>query len=619
VSQPTDNEFGLLSRKSVICVLLAVATLAIYSAVRHYGFVDYDDDGYFFGNPHVLGGFTLANIQWAFTSSEYVNWHPLTWLSLMLDATLFGKTAAGPHVTNVLLHMANAILLFFLFRRMTGAHLRSAALAMLFAVHPLHVESVSWVAERKDVLSGFFGLLSLWAYARHAENEKGRPVPATGFVAIFTFCLSPAYWLSLFFYACGLMSKPMLVTLPFVMLLLDFWPLQRISFSSALRLIIEKIPFFLASAALSVVTFVVQQQGGAVTPLSRFPMGLRIENTFVSYGRYLAKIFWPVNLATPYPPPYYWPIFLVIFSIASFAALCLAAIVLRKKFPFVFTGWFWFTGMLVPVIGLVQVGGQAMADRYAYLPIIGILIIIVWTAGEICARYSPSPRAITVCAVILFLALAVRARNQVSTWRDDGTLFGHALAVTKNNYIADLDYGYWFSKNGNLKEALHYYDDAVRMAPNDPTALYNAGNAFAKLHRWEDAIQVYRHALQFVPDDPSILDNLGFALAQNKQLAEAVPYFEAALKFEPNSFGAHNNLGTVYFIQGRYADAEQQYSLARQLKPNNVRVIINLGDTYVRLNEKISAAECYQQALQLEPNNQAARAKLQVLGPQNPD
>ncbi len=619
MSEPADSKFGLLSSKAVICLLLAVATLAVYSTVRHYGFVDYDDDGYFFGNPHVLSGLTPANVEWAFTSSEYVNWHPLTWLSLMLDATLFGKSAAGPHITNVLLHMVNSILVFCLFRRLTGAHLRSAALAMLFALHPLHVESVSWVAERKDVLSGFFGLLSLLYYARYAEKEKTQLAPATGFASVFAFCSSLPYWLTLLFYACGLMSKPMLVTLPFVMLLLDFWPLRRISFSSAFRLVVEKVPFFIAAGVLSVVTFVVQQRGGAVTPLTRFPMALRIENMFVSYARYLGKIFWPVNLATPYPPPYYWSIFLVLFCLALFVALCVAAVALGKKFPFVFTGWFWFAGMMVPVIGLVQVGGQAMADRYAYLPIIGILLIVVWAAGEICIRCRFSPQVIMVCAAILFFAMALRARNQVSNWRDDGTLFGHALAVTENNYIADLDYGYWYSKNGNLDEALHYYYDAVRMAPNDPTALYNAGNAFAKLHRWEDAIQVYQHALKFVPNDPSVLDNLGFALAQNKQLPEAVPYFEAALKYEPNSFGAHNNLGTVYFIQGRYADAQQQYIMARRLMPNNTRVMINLGDTYVRLKDNVSAEECYRQALQLEPNNETARARLQALGPQNPD
>jgi protein O-mannosyl-transferase len=617
--EESTGKFRLLSSPALICLLLAVATFLIYSPVRNYGFVNYDDSDYFFANPHVLGGLTWTNIKWAFTSTESANWHPLTWLSLMLDATLFGKGAAAPHLTNVLLHAANSILLFILFRRLTGAVMRSAMLAMIFALHPLHVESVAWVAERKDVLSAFFGLLSLLGYARYAANNQSPWAETTGSSWLMTCLSSPSYWLAFFFFACGLMSKPMLVTLPFVMLLLDFWPLGRCNSLSLPRLVIEKIPFFILSTIMSFVTYRVQQEAGAVPPLSRFPLGLRMENTLVSYARYLGKIFLPVNLATPYSAANYWPGLLVFFSLALFAALCVAAVVLRKKFPFAFTGWFWFAGMLVPVIGLVQVGGQAMADRYMYLPLIGILVMIAWGIGEICAKYQPSRGTVVFFATLLFLVCAVRARNQVSVWKDDGTLFGHALAVTKNNYVADLDYGFWFSQNGNPQQALHYYDDAVKMAPDDPTALYNAGNAFARLGRWQDAIDVYRHALEIVTNDPSVMDNLGFALAQNRQLPEATACFEAVLKTRPDSFGAHNNLATIYFIQGNYAQAAEQYRGALQLAPDNTRALINLGDTYARLRQKISASECYQHVLQLQPTNQVARARLQSLGSVNPD
>jgi protein O-mannosyl-transferase len=616
VSRPTASGFRLLSSPAFICLLLALATLAVYSSVRTHEFVDYDDSGYFFANPHVLGGLTGDNTKWAFTSGEYANWHPLTWLSLMMDASFFGNGPTTPHITNVLLHIANAILVFLLFRQMTGAHLRSAALAMLFALHPLHVESVAWVAERKDVLSGFFGLLSLLCYARFVANEKSRAAQKTGFMSFMTCYLSGFYWFSLFFFVCGLMSKPMLVTLPFVMLLLDFWPLQRFNRSTVWRLIVEKIPFFLLSAAASAVTFIVQQKGGAVTTLTRFPLDMRIENAFVSYARYLGKIFWPVNLATPYEPVNYWPGFVVALSIGLFAGLCIATVVLAKKYPFTFTGWFWFAGMLVPVIGLVQVGGQALADRYVYLPLLGVLVIIVGGAREICFKYQVPERAIPFFAAFLFLLCAVRARSQVSVWRDDQSLFEHALAVTKNNYVADLDLGYWYSKNGRPDRALAYYNEARHMAPDDPTALYDVGNAFAKLGHWEEAIQAYRHALEITPNQPDIMDNLGFALAQNKQLPEAIPYFEAVLKLEPNSPNAHNNLATALFVQGNYREAEKEFSAALQLSPDNPRIAANLGDTFIRLGQTNEAIQCYEKALQLQPDNARVRAKLQSLGVQ---
>ncbi len=455
-----------------ICLLLALATLAVYLPVGSYGFIDYDDDVYFFANPHILGGFTPANIQWAFTSGEEANWHPLTWLSLMLDAQLFGHGATAPHLINVLLHIANSILVFLFFRQMTGAFWRGAVLALFFALHPLHVESVAWVAERKDVLSSFFGLLALYFYARYVAREGALPGPAR-----VTRCSSLIF--ALLFFACSLMSKPMLVTIPFVLLLLDFWPLQRFSHVSLRHLLIEKIPFCVLSATASVVTFIVQQKGGAVSSLAEASPGMRLENTFISYARYLAKIFWPVNLATPYPPPHYWPVWLVIFAVTLFAALCLAAVVLKKPFPFAFTGWFWFAGILVPVIGLVQVGTAAMADRYAYLPLIGILLIIVWGAGEIYAKFQMPREGVVLIASFVILACAVRAGNQVRLWKDDSTLFGHALAVTKNNYVASLDLGFWYAKNGQIDESLRCYSNAVQMSPDNATALYDAANAFA--------------------------------------------------------------------------------------------------------------------------------------------
>lgn len=630
------GQFHPLCSPGFICLLLVLASLAVYFPVCHFGFVDYDDSGYFFNNPHVLTGLTWPNIQWAFTNGEYANWHPLTWLSLMLDATLFGSGSAGPHVTNVLLHTGNSILVFLLIMRMTGAVWRSAAAGILFAIHPLHVESVAWISERKDVLSAFFGLLAFLCYIRYVElisdKKAGNRFPVEEEVEAETSILNcqtaqtnsakvgasspPAvlfYVLALFFFACSLMSKPMLVTLPCVLLLLDFWPLQRFNRRNLQRIVMEKIPFFLLTAAACVVTYIVQRNGFAVVPLSAIPFDARVGNAFVSYARYIGKIFWPTGLAAIYPYPGYWPGFIVYLSLLLFAGISLAAFDKRKRFPWLFTGWFWFVGMLVPVIGLVQVGEQAMADRYAYLPMAGILIIAVWGVGELCRARRPPRVLILATSVILFVACAWRAQNQVRTWKNDESLFGHTLAVTKDNYVAELDMGFWYSQNGNVKKALEYYNTARKMAPNDSSALYNVGNAFARLGDWPDAIRNYKRALQIAPDEPDVMNNLGIALAQGKQLPQAISYFQAALKLKPDFADAQNNLGSALFRQGDYVHAAEAFYAAAQNAPSNPEFVINLGDTLARLGKKPAAAECYQQALQLEPDDEAVRNKLQAL------
>jgi Flp pilus assembly protein TadD len=604
VNLQSTGKFRPFSSAGIVCLLLAVAVFAVYFPVGGYGFVDFDDNEYFFSNPHVLGGFTGANIKWAFTTADTGNWLPLTWLSLMLDVQFFGSGASAPHIINVLLHAANAMLVFALLRQLTSALWCSAAVAMLFALHPMHVESVAWVAERKDVLSSFFGLLALLFYARYAAVKKAQPPQSsvTSFV------------LALLFFVCALMSKSMVVTLPFVMLLLDFWPLQRFNSSSFKSLLIEKIPFFLAIVLDSAVTFIAQQKGNAVTPLAWFPPGLRIANAFVSYARYLGKIFLPVNLATPYSPLHYWPAPVVIASFLLFVTLCIAAVALRKKFPYAFTGWFWFVGMLVPVIGLVQVGAQSMADRYIYLPIVGVLVLVVWAVAEVCA-ISQMPRgAMIFCAVFLCLACALRARNQVSNWRDDGTLFSHALAVTENNNVATHNLGYWYQKNGQTNKAMDYYFDADQLGSRDPGKLYNAANQFAKLGHWDEAIKIYRRALQLSPNQPDVLNNLGFALAQNKQLPEAAACFEIVLKLQPGSADAHNNLASILFSEGNLPDAANQFSNALQLAPDNFSICANLAGTYDRLGQTNLAVKYYQQAQRLQPENPQVRARLQSLG-----
>jgi tetratricopeptide (TPR) repeat protein len=609
-----------------ICLLLVAVTLAVYWPVMRYDFVNYDDPDYFTANTHVQTGLTLPNMVWAFSTRKTANWHPLTWLSLMLDAELFDKGPFGPHFTNLLLHAANTVLLFLLLQRLTAANWRSALVAALFALHPLHVESVAWISERKDVLSTFFGLLALLFYAGYAQGVTGdgwqvtrteitpqpSPPPVTCHVSHF-------YWLAVLFFVLGLMSKPMLVTLPLVMLLLDWWPLGRMSRvegrgSRVRSLVQEKIPFFLLSTISCVVTFIAQQKGGAVTALTRISLSQRLDNAFVSYARYLGKAFWPNPLANLYPYPGNWELSLVVFSVALVVGLSAIAVLLARKFPFGFTGWFWFVGTLVPVIGLVQVGIQSMADRYTYVPLIGVFTILVWGLGAGCAsRRVPRPLIIFLAMMVL-VACAFRTRDQLRYWQNDEMLFRHTLAVTKNNYLAYNNLGTWLSKKGQIAEAMDCFHKSLQINPNDSDVLYNLGNAFARFGNWDEAINNYQHALQIIPNQPDILDNLGFAFAAKKQFADAIACFEAALKLNPDSADAHNNLATVLFIQKRLDEAIRHFREALRITPDNPQIHSNLGDALMKQGQTAEAVRCYQEALRLNPGDPKIKAKLQALG-----
>jgi len=648
-----------LSNPVCLCLLLVAVTLAVYWPVTRCDFVNYDDPDYFSSNAHVQAGLTSDNVVWAFCTGYASNWHPLTWLSLMLDRELSGPGPAGPHFTNLLFHLANTVLLFLLLRQMTSlrpdtdigalasakppaqpgsstqaaVNWRSAFVAALFALHPLHVESVAWISERKDVLSTFFGLLALWAYARfvqksavrsqksEVENQvSGLRPPTSGY-----------YWLALLFFALGLMSKPMLVTLPLVMLLLDWWPLGRVSrvegrvpnapapASQLLtfnRLVLEKIPFFVLSAISCVVTFIAQQKGGAVTKLAGISMTGRVANAFVSYARYLDKTLWPSPLANPYPHPGHWGFPLVIYSVALVAGLSAIAVLFARRFPFFFTGWFWFVGTLVPVIGLVQVGIQSMADRYTYVPLIGLFIIFVWGLAETGMSRQVPKTLIAVLIAMVLVVSALRTRNQLSYWQNNETLFRHTLAVTENNYLAYNNLGTWLSKRGQIAEAMDCFRKSLQINPDNSDVLYNLGNAFAKLGNWDEAINNYQRALQITPNQPDVLDNLGFALAAKKQFAAAVVCFEAALKLNPDYADAHNNLATVLFIQKNYKEAGRHFREALRITPGNPQIYSNLGDALVKQGETTEAVRCYQEALWLKPGDPQIRAKLQALGAQ---
>ena len=578
-----------------------MATLAVFWPATKCDFVNFDDPDYFTTNPHVLSGLTAGNVAWAFTTGHTGNWHPLTWLSLMLDAEIFGpNNPAGPHLTNVLFHGLNTVLLFLLLVKLTGRNVPSACVAALFAWHPLHVESVAWISERKDVLSTCCGLLAFLGYQRYVKENRW-----TG------------YWLAVGFFALSLMAKPMFVTMPFMLLLLDWWPLGRLSwFGGKINwkpLLLEKISFFGLSIICCIVTFLVQKKSGTVATLASFSISQRIENVFVAYARYLGKTIWPLQLANPYPLVQHWDLLLVIFSVALVVGLSVVAIMSARRFPYVFMGWFWFLGTLIPVIGLVQVGVQSMADRYTYLPLIGMFIIFAWGLSEICANRQAAKIPAIILTAIILLATVVQTRIQLGYWKNNETLFRHALAVTKDNYLAYNNLGTWLSKNGHVTEALDCFQESIRINPYDPQVRYNLGNAFSKLGNWDEAVKNYQLSLQLQSAQSDVLGNLGFALASEKQYTNAIACFVASLKLNPDSAEVHNNLASVLFIGHEFAAAEEQFREALRTDPDNSQVYVNLGDTLARENKIAEAAQCYQAALQLKPDDEKIRLKLQAL------
>ncbi|MGA3163374.1 MAG: tetratricopeptide repeat protein [Verrucomicrobiota bacterium] len=570
-----------------VVIGLAAVTLAVYWPVTGFEFINYDDNDYFYSNVHVLGGLTLKNVLWAFRVGDFRFFHPLTWLSLMLDMDLSGKGAGGPHFTNLLLHTANAVLLFLLLRRLTGAHWRSAVVAGLFALHPLRVESVAWIAERKDVLSAFFGLLSLIFYARYVSESKVQSPKSKTF-----------YGLALFFFALGLLSKPMLVTWPFVMLLLDYWPLGRVSsgvaddesasfapfsflLSPALRrLVWEKIPFFMLSLMACALTFLLHEKNEGIVSLVEFPLGARIENAFVSYARYLGQTFWPMKLAVSYPLSEHWPWMQVVLAVVLVMGLSLAAVWLGRRRPYVFVGWFWFLGTLVPVIGLAQAGYQAMADRFTYIPLIGVFLVLVWGASEAFGHWRTPKTAIIGMAVLMLTACAFRTRDQLHYWQNSETLFRHALAVTENNYVA----------------------------------YYNLGNALVARRQLDEAQDNFRNALQIRPDYAEPHNNLGIILVMRGNLEEAIQHFHEALRFRPNYADAHLNLGFALVSQGKFDEAIQQYLEVLRLSPDNAYAHLNLGIALARLGRRDEAVAQFLEALRLKPDFAEAKEQLRVLG-----
>lgn len=546
-----------------LLALLALLPLATFGPRLGKEFILYDDDMYLTLNDTVRHGLTWAGLRWAFTTGHAANWHPLTWLSHMADVSLFGLNPIAHHATNLLWHVVNTLLLFLVLRGLTESSWKSAWVAAIFAIHPAHVESVAWAAERKDVLSTAFGLATMWAY--------GRWVRERGVVR---------YLVVLLLFAAGLMSKPMLVSLPVVLLLLDFWPLARLNleekppmFLGVARtgpagLILEKAPLFLMAAASSVVTLLVQRTGGAVRSFGSFPLSARIGNALVAYAGYLRMLVWPTNLAVFYPHPgAALPAWKVVGAALLLAGLSAGALALRRRAPFLIVGWLWFLVTLFPVIGVVQVGLQAMADRYTYFPFVGLFVAIAWGLSAIASRSRYGSMALRVGAIAVLAAASFAAAAQARFWKNSETLFLHAIAITKDNSIAHNNLGDYYNETGRPAEALPHVSEAVRIDPEKPQNHNNLGVSLFMLGRAEEAFQEFSQALRLLPDDALVLSNLARTRFVQGEIPDAVRFYEAAIARAPDAADLRGRLAVALLMEGKLAPALRQLQRESILAP----------------------------------------------------
>ena len=614
-------------RTWLVCVVLVAITLAVYWPVRHFEFLNYDDTDGIVRTAAIRGGLSWSSVAWAFQNRHMGNWQPLTSISHMLDCQLFGLRPGPPHLVNLSLHLANTVLLFLLLQQLTRARWRSAFVAALFALHPLHVESVAWVSERKDVLSTFFFLLTLLAYARYAEIRNPK--------SDITHHAWPYYALTLVFFAFGLMSKPMLVTLPFVLLLLDYWPLGRFSLSVIQqssppslhysitpklqhstapppRLLLEKLPFLGLAVAMSWITLVTQQRSGAIAELSVLPLHSRIANTFVSYACYLQKMFWPEGLIAYYPRVLSWPIWQVAGSALFLAGLTVVVFRLARRRPYLIFGWLWFLGTLVPVIGLVQVGTQAMADRYTYIPLIGPFIMLAWGLVDLWTDKRLPRLVLALAASAALAACLILARNQVRYWQRSLTLFNHVLSVLPDVPLAHNNIGSALYDQGRFEEAIPHLETALRLKPHYVDAHNNLGLALWRLGRDQPAIEQFTAVLNQRPDVKAYY-NLGVVLFNQGKLDQAKECFLATLRLQPDSAEAHNNLGNVLGTQGKMEEAGQEFSAAVQVAPDLVEAQCNLARYYTEKGAPNLAIERYGAALRAKPDNVEAHNSLAKL------
>ncbi len=557
-----------MSQPRRIALLLAAATFTLFMPVAWFSFVVYDDGLYVTDNPTVQAGVTWAGVKWAFTTMAASNWHPLTWLSHMIDCSMFGLNPTGPHLVNALFHTANVVLLFTLLCRMTKMLLPSAFVAALFAWHPMHVESVAWISERKDVLSTFFGLQAMLNYTRYVEESKAQNPAARKYFA----------W-SLATFALGLMAKPMLVTLPCLLLVLDFWPLRRIEIFKCSRadflVVLEKWPFFFVAALSCAITILAQSQSdsNAVVSLETASLHYRLKSVPFAYAEYLAKTFWPTKLAVFYPLREKIPAATVTISVALLIFISLFALRLHRTRPYILAGWLWFIGMLVPVIGLVQVGDAALADRYSYLASVGLFIAVTLAACEFGARCKIPGPVLAGIAIIILATFAITTEIQLHHWRNSVTLFKHALAVTTDNDVARIDLGVGFEKQGRLAEAAEQYRAATQLEPDRYLGYHNLANALDRLGRSAEALAEHRKAVRISPDKQFLHHVLGLSLVTTGNEQEALKEFSEAAQLDPHYAWPHFETAKIFLRHNRDVEAIDELRTALRIDPNNIDIL----------------------------------------------
>jgi Tfp pilus assembly protein PilF len=597
-----STEGSAIKTEYLVYAFLIGITLVIYGQVEGFSFLNYDDNLYVTDNEYVQAGLTLDGLRWAFTTGRASNWHPVTWLSHMLDVTWFGERSGAHHLVNVLLHVVAAVLLFRVLKNMTAALWPSALAAALFAVHPLHVESVAWVSERKDVLSAVFGLLTLSAY--HAFVTRPR---------------AGRYAVTLLLFSVGLMAKPMLVTLPAVLLLLDYWPLRRYTGSrplaaQVLSRVAEKAPLLVLAAASCVVTYLVQRHGRSVVAMDVLPLTLRVENAVISYARYLLMTVWPRGLAVFYPHPGpALPGWQVVLALIVLAAITAVAVARARRSPYLLVGWLWYVGTLVPVIGLVQVGAQALADRYTYIPLIGVFIMAAWGAGDLGARARVPKPVLAVAAGIVVVLLAAGAAVQASYWRDSITLMEHALRVTGRNFLAHKNLGVALAEQKRYEEAIEQYRQGIAIKPNDPELYYNLANALDEMGRSDEAIAAYRKALEVKPDHAESHYNLGNTLARKGDYDGAIEHYRRVLEIDPGHLSARVNLGNALAAEKRFEEAVAEYRNGIAIHPNESDLFFNMGNALSEMGKGDEAIAQYRKALEINPENTGAREAINRL------
>jgi len=564
----------------LIYILLALLVVGIFWQTHDFQYVVFDDPGYVSENHRVLRGLTVENIKWSFTTFDRSNWHPITWLSYLFDVHLFGANPGPQHVENLLFHLANSLILFFFFSKVTGYRWESAFVAALFATHPLHVESVAWISERKDVLSTFFFLLALCAYAKYAEKP--------GF---------KSYGLVFLSFTLGLMTKPMLVTFPFILLLMDYWPLKRIDFlglhevkrhnlAVLLALLYEKIPLFILSSVSCVITYLAQSENAVINSIE---VTIRAKNALFAYLIYLIKMVYPVDLAVFYPYPTAIAQWKIMVAISVLIALMVAAISNIRKSPWMTIGLLWYFGTLVPVIGIIQVGRQAMADRYTYIPSIGIFIIIAWSFKALIDRYHVNIKCAAISGLILIAILSTLSIKQTGVWKNSFSLFLHALSVTTDNDVAHHNLGFAYKRVGDLDKSVAHYTKATEINPNFASSWSNIGVYWADKKQFDKAINYYRKALQLEPDIVEYLNNMATAYLSKGDIDKSITIYRKALQIDPNHYSTHNLLGLVFLQKGRLTDAHQHLSMAYQMNPQSSAIRNNFL-LVSKLNQQTSAA-----------------------------